>query len=278
MTVRLVFIPVIWVIVMPCSVRAQIYQFPLTISDDKGGHTTITFGIGVNYTECIDPDTSVYHPAEVELPPPPPSGVFDARFVDSRAGAGACLGQGIALNLHEYRITGSKIDTFKIKLQLTNGASVVRLSWVGLNLSIFNGGIKLQDAFGGVLINWDMVSHTSDSVTNPAITELVIYGIRSICGVPGSSDITPIECSLHQNYPNPFNPATTIRYSLATGGRVTVDVYNVFGQQVAGLLDVVQAPGRHEVRFDGTGLPSGVYYYRMVAGRYSLSRKMLIVR
>ncbi len=88
----------------------------------------------------------------------------------------------------------------------------------------------------------------------------------------------PSEYSLLQNYPNPFNPATTIGYTLPVGGRVRLSVFNVIGQEVAVLVDGDQEAGYGEVVFDASFLPSGVYLYKITAGDFSDSRKMLLLR
>jgi hypothetical protein len=81
-----------------------------------------------------------------------------------------------------------------------------------------------------------------------------------------------------QNYPNPFNPVTTIAYNLPRDARVQLQVFNVRGQLVRTLVDGVQAAGRHETTFDGTGLPSGSYVYRLNAGGEVLTRQMMLVK
>ncbi len=83
---------------------------------------------------------------------------------------------------------------------------------------------------------------------------------------------------LEQNYPNPFNPVTTIRYQTGVQGWVSIRVYNLFGEEVAVLTDGSKGPGNHEVRFDAGELPSGIYYYRMTARRYSETKKMLVIK
>jgi hypothetical protein len=88
----------------------------------------------------------------------------------------------------------------------------------------------------------------------------------------------PAECSLLQNYPNPFNPSTTIRYALPRRSRVTLSVYNTLGQVVAPLVQEEQEPGYHDVRFDASGLASGVYFYRLTAGSFVETRKLMILR
>jgi hypothetical protein len=101
----------------------------------------------------------------------------------------------------------------------------------------------------------------------------------STTGANGDApDLSPKEFVLSQNYPNPFNPSTTIRYGLPQASKVTLTVYNMLGQQVAVLQNGEQDAGYHDVRFDASGLSSGVYFYRMTAGTYVESRKLLLIR
>jgi hypothetical protein len=88
----------------------------------------------------------------------------------------------------------------------------------------------------------------------------------------------PREFRLEQNFPNPFNPSTTIRYGLPVRSQVTVAVFNTLGQQVAVLQNGEQEAGYHEVQFDGRSLSSGVYFYRIHAGGFVQTHKMLLVK
>jgi len=83
---------------------------------------------------------------------------------------------------------------------------------------------------------------------------------------------------LSQNYPNPFNPSTTIRYGLPQRAQVSLKVYNTLGQLVTTLVNVEQGAGYHEVKFDGSNLASGVYFYRLQAETYVETRKFLLLR
>ena len=88
----------------------------------------------------------------------------------------------------------------------------------------------------------------------------------------------PAEFALEQNFPNPFNPSTTIYYQLPAESRVAIHVYNVLGQLVTTLVDEVRPAGYHEAHFDAVSLPSGVYFYRMIAGTYIATKKMMIIK
>ena len=90
-------------------------------------------------------------------------------------------------------------------------------------------------------------------------------------------NFTPAAYSLNQNYPNPFNPSTVISYQLKSAGPVRLTVYDVLGREVRTLVNgEEEEQGAHEVRFDGSGLASGVYMYRLQAGGFVQQRKMLL--
>ena len=80
------------------------------------------------------------------------------------------------------------------------------------------------------------------------------------------------------NYPNPFNPITTISYSIASPGHVSLSVYNITGQKVATIVNSNMSVGNHSVSFDGSNLASGVYFYRFEAGKFNKTGKMLLVK
>ena len=88
----------------------------------------------------------------------------------------------------------------------------------------------------------------------------------------------PAAFALEQNYPNPFNPSTLIRYSLPSTEQVSLKVFDMLGREVAVLVNARQAAGRYEVSFNAMNLPSGLYFYRLQAGSYSETRKMMLIR
>ena len=87
-----------------------------------------------------------------------------------------------------------------------------------------------------------------------------------------------IEFSLFQNYPNPFNPSTTIRYELPKSSVVRLNVYDMLGREVSVLVNERRDAGVHEVKFDGSGLSSGVYFCRMRAGDFLSTKRMLVLK
>lgn len=93
----------------------------------------------------------------------------------------------------------------------------------------------------------------------------------------------PYEFNLLDNYPNPFNPSTTIRYTLQRRAEVRISVYNILGKKVCTLVDGVKPAGEHSIIWDGKDsdgkeVASGIYLYRLIAGDYVDSRKMVLLR
>lgn len=88
----------------------------------------------------------------------------------------------------------------------------------------------------------------------------------------------PVTYTLSQNFPNPFNPLTTITYNLPTASHVTLEVYNVMGQKVATVVDGFREAGVHSYEWGGSEFSSGVYFYRLHAGDFVKTRKMILMK
>lgn len=84
------------------------------------------------------------------------------------------------------------------------------------------------------------------------------------------NNLLPSEFSLEQNYPNPFNPSTSIRYDIPSKSFVTLKIFNTLGEEIKSLVNENKSAGSYEVKFDGSNLSSGVYFYRITAGNPSL--------
>lgn len=100
--------------------------------------------------------------------------------------------------------------------------------------------------------------------------------VETSAGYPEAN--VPMAYRLGQNYPNPFNPATRIEYSVSENTEVTIRVYDVVGRHVATLAQGVHAPGTYAATFDASALAGGLYIYRMEAGSFKQTRKMMLIK
>ena len=130
-----------------------------------------------------------------------------------------------------------------------------------------------MDESGGYHNHLYAVSLLNDAI---ARTQLVT-GVKTASAIG-----LPTHFEVFQNYPNPFNPATEIRYQVPTASWVTLTVYDVLGREVSTLVNEQREPGVYEVLFNGSGIASGVYIYRLQAGQgrngFLQTRKMLLVK
>ena len=97
-------------------------------------------------------------------------------------------------------------------------------------------------------------------------------------GVAASAASGPAVFRLGQNFPNPFNPSTTISFQVPIAGPVTLRVFDMLGRELATLVDERKDAGSYTARFDGANLASGVYIYRLTAGQYAQTRKMILMK
>lgn len=93
-----------------------------------------------------------------------------------------------------------------------------------------------------------------------------------------NEDLVVNKFSLSQNFPNPFNPATKIGYQIAENAIVNLTVFDVFGREVATLVNEAKAAGNYHVTFSGKNLPSGIYFYKLQAGSQAFTRKMVLAK
>ena len=107
---------------------------------------------------------------------------------------------------------------------------------------------------------------------------IILYRSDYITSIGLESDLIVKDFELYQNYPNPFNPSTKISWQSPVGSHQTIKVFDVLGREVATLVDEYRTAGNYEVDFNAADLPSGVYMYRIQAGDYAETKKMILLR
>jgi predicted GH43/DUF377 family glycosyl hydrolase len=143
---------------------------------------------------------------------------------------------------------------------------------------------------GTVLLKGDTLHMWYDGYRDPETTNKIMIGHATsplvASGIAERNQEVPASFSLSQNYPNPFNPSTIVSYELPRPSHVVLEVFSTLGVKVTTLVDGVKSAGVHAVQFDGSGLPSGVYFYRLSAQDASTgsveilvqTRKLVLVR
>ncbi|MBW6458584.1 MAG: T9SS type A sorting domain-containing protein, partial [FCB group bacterium] len=117
-----------------------------------------------------------------------------------------------------------------------------------------------------------------ETITTPAAKQEVAGYILLFMGydiIVGAHPLIPQTAELYQNYPNPFNPLTRIVYGIPEAAHVALEVFNLRGERVRQLVNERRHAGRHEVIFNGTNLPSGVYVYRLSVNNRTISAKKM---
>ncbi len=134
--------------------------------------------------------------------------------------------------------------------------------------------------FGGSNVNGTWTLTVQDNAAGDSGL-LLGWGIRlngAITGIQPTSNNVPGKFALYQNYPNPFNPTTNIRFDIPKDGNVSIKVYDVLGRQVSSVVDEFKKAGEYSVSFDASNLASGAYFYKITAGDFVETKKMMLIK
>jgi hypothetical protein len=120
---------------------------------------------------------------------------------------------------------------------------------------------------------------TTVNITSSNLESVDFHLTNYLIGIDPGDPLVPEAYSLSQNYPNPFNPVTRINYEIPKNSVVELTVYDILGREVAKLINnEFKKPGRYSVEFDGANLASGIYFYRIEAGDFIDSKKMVLIK
>jgi len=177
-----------------------------------------------------------------ELPPVPPAGIFDARFLTDRS-----------------------VEVFGIDQNIKINSAGQPLYFTASNLK--GNSIRIKDNIDGSIMNV-LLKENERILLNSSLDNYLIT----------TEKIMPTKYELAQNYPNPFNPSTKINYSIPVTGKVNLIIYNALGQEVIKLVNEVQEAGSYSVKFNGADLSSGIYFYRIESGSFKEIRSMILIK
>jgi len=173
--------------------------------------------------------------------------------------------------------------TNDIYAQRINSNGVVQWTTNGAVISTANGDQEnpkiISDSSGSAIITWE---DSRQGISASDIYAQRVFGDGSLGGTTAVEhsldDSFPQKFSLNQNYPNPFNPTTIIEFRIVDFGFVSLKVHDVLGNEVATLIDEFLPTGTYNVSFDASGLSSGIYFYKLQAGSFIQTKKMIFLK
>ena len=169
--------------------------------------------------------------------------------------------------------------SLNILLPIVYGSNLIqgRLSELGIENEFHGEEGQLHEYWGTVNGNWfDGPNEYFEQIQSDAF--LFLYNQLYSVEVPIDHEVIPKSFTLHQNYPNPFNPITTLRYDLPQESDVTLTIYDITGRMVQTLVNELQQSGMKKVIWNASDVSSGVYIYRIQAGNFTQTRKMILLK
>jgi hypothetical protein len=181
------------------------------------------------------------------------------------------IGRTEAIVAERYTTADTVRNTSIVILQ---GERTTSIASAGYNRNSAIGGIAyyLDRWYGGAIpIVWESNRSGKNHLYGMA------YVSQYSLGVEADKSLLP-QFALMQNYPNPFNPSTTIAFSIPTRSQVTLKIFDVMGREVSVIVSDVLPAGTYQRQWIASGMPSGIYFYRLQAGTYCQTRKLLLIR
>ncbi|MDQ3019319.1 MAG: T9SS type A sorting domain-containing protein [Bacteroidota bacterium] len=180
------------------------------------------------------------------------------------------------------RSTGLSLDPYVSSIVKSGNTMIASLRFGGSGIfRSSNNGLLWEDISDNLpFINDITKLIVHDNKVYAATSEKIWYRDLDeiLTSIPSEINSPPGQLYLSQNYPNPFNPNTVITYQLAVTDYVSLKIYNNPGKEVASLINETQSAGNYKINFDGSNLPGGIYYYKLTAGDFINTRKMILLK
>jgi len=161
---------------------------------------------------------------------------------------------------------GGVYQALRLRTDRRNTSANMTFRTISYSILASNGAFVAVSAADTLQPNSGIINVNGISWNGPLVTDVRL------------GEAVPVDFALMQNYPNPFNPSTTIQFDIPQSSFVTLVVMNVLGEEVATLVNEEKLEGSYTVRFDASGLASGVYLYRLTTGSWTSMRKMTVLK
>lgn len=201
--------------------------------------------------------------------------LWEARYIGNYlSGNNSAYGLALDAEANVY-VTGASFETAAgtdiVTVKYNNAGS---LQWAMKN----NGSVNTAFNEAGYSVAVDHLNNVFVAGKNDASDGILIKYVQAPIGIQQNGNEIPVKFSLGQNYPNPFNPATKINFSVPQSGFVSIKLYDAIGKEAAEIVNKELTAGNYTVDLDASTLSAGVYFYRMNAGGFTDTRKMILVK
>jgi len=170
-------------------------------------------------------------------------------------------------------------DTLAIAAHYTAGIRIIDISDPAVPVEIAWYDTRPQDNSNTYNGCWGVYKFPSGKIVGSDVTNgLFVIKLDFLTEVRNNSQTIPEKFELEQNYPNPFNPETNVGFGISHPGLVSLKVYDALGKEVAVLVNEIKSAGRYNVAFDGSDLPSGIYFYKLETETFSNAKKMILLK
>lgn len=214
--------------------------------------------------------------------------IFTARTYNENENNSAFLNNGNSNKWLEIKLTGTTTNKSAIGTKVRIKAVIngtprwllrevdAQSGYCGENLDLHFG---LGDApvIDSIRVEW--LSGTTESFTNISVNQIIrIVEGQGIIGIQQNGSLIPEGFNLYQNYPNPFNPGTRIKFDIPKVQKVKLSVFDILGKEVAILFEGNLNAGSYETEWNGGAFSSGVYFYKLTSGQFTVTNKMILAK
>ena len=189
-------------------------------------------------------------------------------------------------------------DLYRMRMKLRNAGSVATASSINAELTLSDTSITIEDNYryfgdigpGQTAQSYSFYNFIAQDPPNSIGVQIHIFSNDQLywngsfdfsfieTGLSGSGIDIPSEFALRQNYPNPFNPTTVFSYDIPSESHVNLSIYDINGRVVRILINEIQNPGYYSVQWNASGIPSGLYFYKIQAGTFFDVKKFVVIK
>ncbi len=207
------------------------------------------------------------------------------KYIWSMYSYGSNIYAGTEAGIFQSTNNGSKWTKFGLDTLYTYSfASTDTMLFAGTTGGVFyltksdSNWTPLNNGLASNIVTSLLIVDTNLFAGTDGVYLISLNQINTVTGVKDNLINIPSEFLLSQNYPNPFNPTTTINYAVSKESLVSIIVYDALGREITTLVNDEKPAGNYKTTFNGSGLASGIYFYRMVSGNFSVVKKLLLLK